>query len=132
RLNILRLILRDTYVTTAAGQKLIDQLSHMGIYPRDVVEMVWTRVVDVGRLYEFLSHNVEHSARRDVINILTHERFKFNWDNPTGHYRLEMNKKSHREIMMLLSMVHSREIEQGKREGRGDTSQAQNWSNFRN
>eukprot|EP00904_Undaria_pinnatifida_P011874 jgi/Undpi1/7817/HiC_scaffold_23.g10290.m1 len=39
RLNILRLILRDTYVTTAAGQKLIDQLSHMGIYPRDVVEM---------------------------------------------------------------------------------------------
>ena len=54
---------------------------------------VWTRVVDVGRLYEFLSRNVEHSARRDVINILTHERFKFNWDNPTGHYRLEMNKK---------------------------------------
>lgn len=36
---------------------------------------------------------MEHSARRDVINILTHERFKFNWDNPTGHYRLEMNKK---------------------------------------
>lgn len=34
--------------------------------------------------------------------------------------------------MMLLSMVHSREVEQGKREGRGDTSQAQNWSNFRN
>ena len=39
RLEILRLILKDTYVTTAAGQKLIDQLSHMGIYPRDVVEM---------------------------------------------------------------------------------------------
>lgn len=44
RLNILRLILRDTYVTTAAGQKLIDQLSHMGIYPRDVVEM-WDATV---------------------------------------------------------------------------------------
>lgn len=36
---------------------------------------------------------MEHSARRDVVNILTHERFKFNWDNPTGHYRLEMEKK---------------------------------------
>lgn len=34
--------------------------------------------------------------------------------------------------MMLLSMVHSREILQGKKEGRGDTSQGQNWSNFRN
>lgn len=34
--------------------------------------------------------------------------------------------------MMLLSMVHSREVEQGKRESRGDTSQGQNWSNFRN
>lgn len=33
---------------------------------------------------------------------------------------------------MLLSMVHTREILEGKREGRGDTSQAQNWSNFRN
>ena len=44
RLNILRLILRDTYVTTAAGQKLIDQLSHMGIYPRDVVEM-WEYII---------------------------------------------------------------------------------------
>lgn len=33
---------------------------------------------------------------------------------------------------MLLSMVHAREILLGKREGRGDTSQAQNWSNFRN
>ncbi|CAM9147172.1 unnamed protein product [Ectocarpus sp. 12 AP-2014] len=132
RMNILRLVLRDTYVTTESGQKLIDQLSHMGIYPRDVVEMVWTRVVDPINLYEFLSHNVEHSARRDVVNILTHERFKFNWDNPTGHYRLEMQKKSHREIMMLLSMVHSREILQGKKEGRGDTSQGQNWSNFRN
>lgn len=34
--------------------------------------------------------------------------------------------------MILLSMVHDVEIKQGKREGRGDTSQAQNWSNFRN
>lgn len=33
---------------------------------------------------------------------------------------------------MLLSMVHTREILEGRREGRGDTSQAQNWSNFRN
>jgi len=39
RMNVLRLILRDTYVTTESGQKLIDQLSLMGIYPRDIVEM---------------------------------------------------------------------------------------------
>lgn len=45
---------------------------------------------------------------------------------------LSQTRQSHREIMMLLSMVHSREIQEGKREGRGDTSQAQNWSNFRN
>lgn len=34
--------------------------------------------------------------------------------------------------MTLLSMVHAIEVQQGKREGRGDTSQGQNWSNFRN
>lgn len=39
RMNLLRLILRDTYVTTGEGQKLIDQLSNMGISPRHVVEM---------------------------------------------------------------------------------------------
>lgn len=39
RMNVLRLILRDAYVTTTLGQKLIDQLSNMGVYPRDVVEM---------------------------------------------------------------------------------------------
>lgn len=50
-------------------------------------------MVDANNLYDFLSHNVDYSARRDVVNILTHERFKFNWDNPTGHYRLEMDKK---------------------------------------
>lgn len=49
--------------------------------------------MDVENLYEFLTHNVENAARRDVVSILTYERFKFNWDNPTGHYRLEMNKK---------------------------------------
>lgn len=54
---------------------------------------MWTRVVDAGNLYELLVHNVEHAARRDVVSILTHERFKFNRDNPTGHYRLDMTKK---------------------------------------
>lgn len=51
------------------------------------------RVVDCGNLYAFWLRNVELSARRDMVNILTHERFKFNWDNPTGHYRLETTKK---------------------------------------
>lgn len=57
------------------------------------LERMWTRVVDVGNLYAFLVHNVEHAARRDVVSVLTHERFKFNRDNPTGHYRLDMSKK---------------------------------------
>lgn len=56
-------------------------------------ERMWTRVVDAGNLYELLAHNVEHAARRDVVSILTHERFKFNRDNPTGHYRLDVSKK---------------------------------------
>lgn len=65
---------------------------------------MWTRVVDANNLYEFLSHNVEHSARRDIVNILTHERFKFNWENPTGHYRLEMDKKVRALDVLLSSM----------------------------
>ncbi|CAM9218728.1 unnamed protein product [Discosporangium mesarthrocarpum] len=44
-------------------------------------------------MYDFLCRNVEPSQRREVVNILTHERFKFNSQNPTGHFRLYMNKK---------------------------------------
>lgn len=68
------------------------------------VSRVWNRVIDVGNLYDFMSRNVEHAARRDVVNIITHERFKFNWNNPTGHYRLEISRKvtpRHRESRMV-------------------------------
>lgn len=39
RMTILGLILKDTYVTTAQAQKLIDQLSNMGLQPQNIVEM---------------------------------------------------------------------------------------------
>lgn len=39
RMTILGLILKDTYVTTAQAQKLIDELSNMGLQPRNIVEM---------------------------------------------------------------------------------------------
>lgn len=39
RMTILGLILKDTYVTTAQAQKLIDQLSNMGLQPPKIVEM---------------------------------------------------------------------------------------------
>lgn len=70
-------------------------------------DRVWNRVVDVGNLYDFMSRNVEHAARRDVVNILTHERFKFNWNNPTGHYRLEMEKKVTITLAHHLRAAHS-------------------------
>ncbi|CAM9140908.1 unnamed protein product, partial [Choristocarpus tenellus] len=44
-------------------------------------------------MYDFLCQNVEAQKRRDVVNILTHECFKFNCNNPTGHFRVEMSKK---------------------------------------
>ena len=39
RMTMLGLILKDTYVTTAQAQKLIDQLSNMGLQPQSIVEM---------------------------------------------------------------------------------------------
>ncbi|CAM9234327.1 unnamed protein product, partial [Sphacelaria rigidula] len=54
------------------------------------------------------------------------------WTSEPRHPPERRRGDPHREIMTLLSMVHAIEVQQGKREGRGDTSQGQNWSNFRN
>ncbi|CAM9676067.1 unnamed protein product [Scytosiphon promiscuus] len=135
RMNVLRLVLRDTYVTTESGQKLIDQLTNTGNVLSEVLAQVWTRVVDANNLYGFLSHNVEYSARRDVVNILTHERFKFNWDNPTAthHSSVHRPKIPPPVRKVLVTCSPSRAYPLQRQKGFEPRSPgAQNWSNFRN
>lgn len=58
------------------------------------------------------------------ILALTLKRYKFNWKNPTGHWRLNLEDKEQRSIMMQIIAINAVESEFSKsHSGRGDTSQ---------
>jgi len=84
-------------------------------------------------MHDFMITNVEPQFRRGLINELTIEQYKFNWSNPTGHWRLNLENRIQRIIMMKLIAINQVESEfSRKNSGRGDTSQEGNWFNFRN
>jgi len=59
--------------------------------------------------------------------------FKFNWANPTGHWRFDLSDRMQRIIMLKLMAINEVESDFSRRKsGRGDTSQEGNWFNFRN
>lgn len=52
--------------------------------------------------------------------------------NPTGHWRLDLNNKVQRSVMMQLIAMNGAESKASRRAKRGDTSQKGNYCNFRN
>ena len=75
-------------------------------------------------MYDFLCRNIEKSARPSMLSILTSEEFKFNWVNPTGHWRFDLSSKSQRNLMTQIIAVNNVESEFSRiHSKRGDTSQ---------
>jgi hypothetical protein len=37
---------------------------------------------------------------------MSFEKFKFNFDNPTTAWRLDLSQKAHREVLQMLHAVH--------------------------
>jgi hypothetical protein len=64
---------------------------------------------------------------------LSFPKFKFNWVNPTSFWRLDLSNRAQRVVMMSIICINHIESEFSKtKSGRTDTSQKNNWYNFRN
>ena len=80
--------------------------------------------MDTENKYDFLCRNIDVSDRKEVIYALTFDRFKFNWLNPTGHWRLDLCDSAQRALFMNIVAINTEESDYSKhRSGRGDTSQ---------
>lgn len=139
RVDYLRLFCTDVYCTTAQAQGMINKfierriLGSGGLRKMDVVSCIWSRLIDTKNMYDFLCNNVPPHERRDLINTLTIEEFRFNWSNPSGHWRLNLENRTQRMVMNKIIALNASEALFSRRKSRrGDTSQEGNWFNFRN
>ena len=92
-----------------------------------------SELIDTKNMYDFMVLNILKRDRRALINEVTIDEFKFNWTNPTGHWRLNLENRSQLYVMLKLIAINKLESDYSRDEsGRGDTSQEGNWFNFRN
>ncbi len=88
---------------------------------------IWSNIIDVVNLYPFLCHNLDSEQRGSLVHTLSTEKFKFNWINPSGHWRLDMANRVHREVMMQLCALNEVEsLNSEQLSKRNDTSQKVN------
>jgi hypothetical protein len=90
-------------------------------------------MLDTENKYDFLVRNLNKEDRTALISVLTFEQLRFNWDNCTGHWRIDLANKAQRSVMMQIIALNNMESDFSKNHSRrADTSQKGNWFNFRN
>jgi hypothetical protein len=131
RRNWLRLLCRDVSCTTAQAQRMIDRfvsnktIGPGGLKAADILRSLWKHLLDTENMFDFLCKNADAQARKDLVYALTIKRYKFNWSNPTGSWRLNLADKEQRAIMLQLVAINSVESEFSRNHShRGDTSQS--------
>ena len=140
RRNWLRLLCRDVHCTTVQAQGIIDhflakQVIGIGGLKRiDVINAVWSRLLDPHNMVEFLANNIsDESQRRKMMYGMSLDLFRFNWVNPTGRWRLNLADENQRLTMTKFIAINKIESAFSReKSGREDTSQMEDWSNFRN
>ena len=139
RLDYLKLITADMYMTCAQSQSIISAfvqhkiIGSGGLRKIDILACTWTRLLDTENMYDFMCANIQPTERRALINEVSIDEYKFNWTNPTGHWRLNLENRKQLFVMMKLISINGQEAEfSQKKSGREDTSQEGNWFNFRN
>jgi len=99
-----------------------------------VMNAVWPRLLDPHQMVEFLLENItDPSVRTKMMFGMSLDLFKFNWANPTGRWRFNLEDDDQRTTMTKFIAINKMESNFSRLEsGREDTSQMEDWSNFRN
>lgn len=139
RKNWLILMTMDAYFLTSQAQDLIDILEDRrligpgGISKVDLFLSIWSNIIDTINLYDFMYDNLDPDERLHLQHSLTLEKFKFNWINPTGHWRFDLGNRIQRNVFMQIIAHNAVESKFSElKSKRNDTSQHGNWYNFRN
>ncbi len=140
RRNWLRLLVRDVFCTTEQAQGIINHFLEKqvigigGLKKVDIIVAVWGRLLDPQNMVDFFLKNINSKAENSRIMLsMGFDLFKFNWINPTGRWRFNLEDENQRTCMLKFITINAIESEfSEKRSGREDTSQMEDWSNFRN
>lgn len=140
QLNWLGLLCCDLYFTCAQAQRMIDNFTKKnvigigGLKKTDVIKIVWSRLLDTHNQIDFLIYNLPSWGRRtEIINYFGFDMFKFNWTNPSGHWRFKLDVPEQRNTFMKFVAINRIESTFSEfKSGREDTSQTGDWFNFRN
>jgi hypothetical protein len=140
RRNWLKLLCKDVYFTTTQAQGIIDHFVEKqvigigGLHRVDVMNAVWPHLLDPHNQVEFFLKNiVDMEQRRKVMYGMSLDMFRFNWVNPTGHWRFVLSDPNQRIAMSKFIAINKMESEYSRdKSGREDTSQMEDWCNFRN
>jgi Ran GTPase-activating protein (RanGAP) involved in mRNA processing and transport len=138
RREVLRMICCDVVLAPRQTQRLVDSLDLSTV---EIVTNILPRAsrccceqTKDNNLFQFVHRNLRSErAVQQMIAMVGAVSYKFNVFNPTGHWHLDMSVKGQREVAISLASINIMEMLEGKRSsGRHDTSQHQNWTNFRN
>jgi hypothetical protein len=126
----LRMISSDVYYNTNQIERLITNLqsrkvlSDGGLSRLDLLICVWSRLVDPQNQFDFLEHNLDLHGRKELIYALGFDNFRFNWINPTGHWRFNLAERFQRVTFQQIVAINSIESEYSRTISKhGDTSQ---------
>ena len=95
-----------------------------GLRKQDILRSLWKQFFDTENIFDLLLRNTKPQERRDLIYALTVNRYKFNWVNPTGNWRLRFDDNDQREIFLQIAAINTLESDYSKQHAhRSDTSQ---------
>jgi hypothetical protein len=85
---------------------------------------VWDNIIDTENKYAFFCHNLDEEEKISLGHVISLEKLKFNWINPTGHWRLDLANRVQRDVVMLFIALNKVESTFSKTKARrADTSQ---------
>lgn len=80
--------------------------------------------MDTENKHDFLCQNLDEEEKLQLGYVITYEKLKFNYINPTGHWRLDMANRIQRSVMQQLLALNTIESQFSEKQSRrGDTSQ---------
>ena len=157
RKQLLHLVCKAFFFFTAQAQLLVDTLANKALHkvgrllssadglgddeaaatttmePVEVISSVFPQILDSERVFDFVHANLSNAEIEALITTVGPGVYKYAKNNPSGRWVFDLSRMLDRRILMLIAAENERQSTLGKKSsGRSDTSQHQNWTNFRN